>query len=93
MHAGLVLSAHVHNKFNIMNRYRSNNASGMCLAASYPQPGMQSPIKSECKVPISTSGAERESQWFLADVTRSPIYNQAAFLLSIFFSIHTKVDL
>ena len=33
-----------------------NNASGTCLAASYPQTGMQSPIESECKIPIPVLG-------------------------------------
>ena len=27
-----------------------NNASGTCLAASYPRTGMQSPIESDCKI-------------------------------------------
>ena len=39
------------------------------LAASYPQTGMQSPIESECKIPISTYSLdlvqrERESMIF-----------------------------
>ena len=31
-----------------------NNASGICLAASHPQTGMQSTVESEYKIPIST---------------------------------------
>ena len=72
MHAGLVLSAQAHNKLVKV----VNNASGIRLAASYPQTGMQSPIEPECKIPISTySRSGAESRWFLA-ITRSPIYNQ-----------------
>ena len=39
MHTGLVLSAHVHNKFYELVKV-VNNASGICLAASYPQTGL-----------------------------------------------------
>ena len=55
MHAAqaLVLSAHAHNKDYELVKV-GNNASGTRLAASYPQTGMQSPIESECNIPIST---------------------------------------
>ena len=56
MHAGLVLPAYVHNKYYELVKV-VNNASGiilLCLAASYPQTGMQSLIESQCKIPIST---------------------------------------
>ena len=58
-----MLSAHAHNKYYELVKV-INNASGTCLAASYPQTGMQSPIESECKIPIPRSGAERESVVF-----------------------------
>ena len=56
MHAGLALSAHAHNKYYELVKV-VNNASGIILlglAASYPQTGMQSPIESQCKIPVST---------------------------------------
>ena len=55
MHAGLALSAHAHNKYYELVKV-VNNASGIILlglAASYPQTGMQSPIESQCTIPIS----------------------------------------
>ena len=46
MHAGLLLSAHAHNGYYELVKV-VNNASGIYLAARYPQTGMQSPIESE----------------------------------------------
>ena len=54
MHAGLVVSAHAHNIEYYGLVKVVNNASGTRLAGSYSQTGMQSPIESECKIPIST---------------------------------------
>ena len=51
MHASLVLSAHAHNYGLVMV---VNNANGTRLAGSYSQTRLQSPIESECKIPIST---------------------------------------
>ena len=53
MHACLVLSAHAHNKcYGLIEVI--TNASGICLDASYLQTGIQSPIESESKIPISS---------------------------------------
>ena len=52
MHAGLVLSAHAHSiEYYVLVKV-VNNASGTHLAGGYPQTRMQSPIESECKIPI-----------------------------------------
>ena len=51
-HAGLVLSAHAHNKYYVLVKV-VNNASST-FGASCPQTGMESPIESECKIPIFT---------------------------------------
>ena len=53
MYAGLLLSAHANNGYYELVKV-VNNAICMCLAARYPQTGMQSPIESEYKIPIST---------------------------------------
>ena len=46
------------------------------LVAHVWRTGMQSPIESECKIPISTWCRERFNDVF-ADITKSPIlYNQ-----------------
>ena len=52
--AGLVLSAHAHNIEYYGLVKVVNNASGTRLAGSYSQTGIQSPIESECKIPLST---------------------------------------
>ena len=71
-----MLSAHAHNKYCGLVKV-VNNDNGTCLAASYPQTGMQSPIESECKIPISTwsrSGAERRDSvifWLISPGARS----------------------
>ena len=62
MHAGLVLSAHVHNNYYELVKV-VNIASGTCLAASYPRTEMHSPIESEHEIP-SLYLVQRESQWF-----------------------------
>ena len=64
-----MLSAYAHKKYYELVKV-VKIASGTCLAASYPQTGTQSPIESECKIPISTYRytsldlVQRESQWF-----------------------------
>ena len=60
MHAGHVLSfLHMRITNNMVKVV--NKPSGKCLAASSLQTGMQSAIESEYRIPISRSGAERES--------------------------------
>ena len=54
MHASLILSAHAHNTEYYGLVKVVNNASGTRLAGSYSQTGMQSPLESVCKIPIST---------------------------------------
>ena len=63
MHA-LFFSAHAHNKcYGLIEVV--NNASGICVDASYLQTGVQSPIESESKIPISSIDlVQRESVVF-----------------------------
>ena len=77
MHAGLVFSTLAHGEYNDLVMV-VNNASGICLAASYPQTRMLDPMESEVRYLYlpSLDLVQSESQWFLADITRSPVYNK-----------------
>ena len=63
MYAGLVLSAHMHNKYCQLVKV-VNNATllvAQCLAASYPQTGIKSRIELEFQT-HSLDLVQRESQ-------------------------------
>ena len=59
----LCMTVHAHNKCYELVKV-VNNASCIMYAAHYPQTGMQSPIESECKTPISLDLVQRESVVF-----------------------------
>ena len=73
MHVGLLLSANAHNELVKVVK----NASGICLAATYPQTGMQSPIK------------ERESVGFWL-ISPGAIYTIKQHFYSVFSHTHQR---